>query len=61
MQLHQDYENFRVCIDFFLVTAWVGTPTGKEGQALRWIDPQLALAEQLLPADAPVLAALKQR
>ena len=59
--LEHDYPQFCVVIDFFLVTAWQGKPTGVEGQALRWIDPSTAAPGLLLPADAPVLDALQNR
>jgi 8-oxo-dGTP diphosphatase len=60
-QLEHDYSEYRVSIDFYLVTAWDGVPTGREGQALRWIDPEDVPPGMLLPADAPLLAALQSR
>ncbi len=32
-QIEHDYPDLHVCIDFFIVSAWHGTPTGKEGAA----------------------------
>jgi 8-oxo-dGTP diphosphatase len=59
MSLQHDYPDRRVSIDFFLITEWRNTPTGLEGQQLRWIKTEDLDAEQLLPADLPVVKALK--
>jgi len=53
--LEHDYPGMRVAIDFFLVRHWQGTPSGIEGQALRWLRPSEISPGQLLPADEPVL------
>ena len=58
--LEHDYADLRVCIDFFIVTSWQGTPSGIEGQQLRWIDENDLDAESLLPADAPIVKALRE-
>ena len=50
--LEHDYPEMRVEIDFFLVRKWRGTPSGIEGQALRWLRPAEISPGQLLPADA---------
>lgn len=59
-QIEHDYPDLHVCIDFFIVSAWHGTPTGKEGQQLRWIDVAELDEGLLLPADAPIVAALRE-
>ena len=46
-------------IDFFLVPDWTGTPVGRQGQALKWVTVEALNADELLPADAPVVDALK--
>jgi len=56
--LEHDYPDLLVSIDFFIVSAWKGTPTGIEGQQLRWVSEDDLEAGLLLPADAPVVAAL---
>ena len=58
-KLEHDYPETRVEIDFFLVRKWRGTPSGIEGQALRWLRPAEISPGQLLPADAPVLELLQ--
>ena len=40
------------------VLDWVGTPVGREGQALRWLMPQELAGAGLLPADLPIAARL---
>jgi 8-oxo-dGTP diphosphatase len=59
MELHHEYPDRIVDLEFFLVSEWEGEPAGLEGQEIRWlaaadIDPDL-----LLPADAPVLERLR--
>lgn len=56
--LNHDYPDIRVSIDFFIVSAWQGVPVGMEGQQLRWVDANELNAALLLPADAPIVAAL---
>ncbi|MEJ2128876.1 MAG: 8-oxo-dGTP diphosphatase MutT [Woeseiaceae bacterium] len=59
MELHHEYPDRIVDLEFFLVSEWEGEPAGLEGQEIRWIvaadiDPDL-----LLPADAPVVERLR--
>ena len=58
-RLQHDYPDTQVAIDFFLVTNWQGTPSGVEGQALRWLRASEISPDLLLPADAPVLDLLR--
>ena len=58
--IEHDYPEFSVAVDFFLVTAWEGTPDGAEGQSIRWVEAHELKAEMLLPADAPVVDALQR-
>jgi len=58
MQLHHEYPDRTVDLEFFLVTAWQGDPSGLEGQGIRWINPSDLDPEILLPADAPVVEQL---
>jgi 8-oxo-dGTP diphosphatase len=53
------YPEMHVIIDFFLVVKWTGEPTGRDGQQLDWVDARDLDAARLLPADMPVLEALK--
>jgi len=58
MDLHHEYDDRTVDLEFFLVTAWQGEPTGLEGQGVRWVNASELDPDELLPADAPVLEAL---
>ncbi len=59
MELHHEYPDRIVDIEFFVVTSWSGTPAGLEGQGLRWVLPSDLDPDILLPADVPVLEALQ--
>ncbi len=61
MNLRHEYDDRIVSIEFFIVSEWNSDPIGREGQALRWVPSELLDADELLPADVPVVAALKQR
>ena len=60
MELRHEYPDRIVDLEFFLVTAWRGEPLGLEGQGLRWLRPSDLNPDTLLPADAPVLEALRE-
>ncbi|MCH7830512.1 MAG: 8-oxo-dGTP diphosphatase MutT [Proteobacteria bacterium] len=59
MNLRHEYDDRVVSIEFFVVSEWRGDPVGREGQALRWVSAELLNADELLPADVPVVAALR--
>ncbi|MDH4056969.1 MAG: 8-oxo-dGTP diphosphatase MutT [Gammaproteobacteria bacterium] len=61
MNLRHEYDDRIVTIEFFIVSEWRSDPVGREGQELRWVPTGLLNAEELLPADVPVVAALQQR
>jgi 8-oxo-dGTP diphosphatase len=52
------YEHATVRLNFFRVTDWSGEPRPREQQAIRWQRLEQPMAEPMLPANAPVLAAL---
>jgi len=53
------YSHATVRLNFFRVTAWNGEPHPREEQAIAWQRFGAPLAEPMLPANAPVLAALE--
>jgi 8-oxo-dGTP diphosphatase len=59
MNLHHEYPDRSVSIEFFLIREWHSEPVGCEGQQLRWVAAAQLDAAELLPADVPVVAALK--
>lgn len=52
------YEHAHVRLNFFRVTRWRGEPHGRESQRFLWQRMDRLMAEPMLPANAPVLAAL---
>ena len=60
MNLRHEYEDRTVTIEFFVVSEWNSEPVGREGQELRWVRKESLDANQLLPADAPVVTALQR-
>lgn len=60
MNLHHEYPDRVVDLEFFIVTAWNGEPAGQEGQGLRWVLADQLDAAELLPADAPVVIKLQR-
>ncbi len=61
MSLRHEYDDRVVSIEFFIVSEWNSDPVGREGQELRWVPANSLNAGELLPANIPVVAALKQR
>lgn len=55
------YADRTVELDFFFVDEWRGEPTGLEGQGLRWVSVAELDAAELLPADAPLIDALREQ
>jgi 8-oxo-dGTP diphosphatase len=52
------YEHATVRLNFFRVTRWRGEPRSRENQHFLWQPIDAPAAEPMLPANAPVLAAL---
>jgi len=61
MNLRHAYDDRTVSIEFFIVSNWNSDPVGREGQELRWVAAELLEADELLPADMPVIEALRRR
>ena len=55
-----DYGDRSVEIVFWLVTAFSGTPAGRDGQALRWVHWSELDRVDLLEADLPMLPSLRE-
>jgi len=50
----------RLRLDVRRIRRWQGTPKGREGQALAWVQPEKLPRYDMPPADRPVVAALMQ-
>lgn len=59
LQLGHDYPERRVQLDVWRVQRFSGLPQPHEGQAFMWMRPDELDRLQLLPADAPVVKALR--
>jgi 8-oxo-dGTP diphosphatase len=54
------YDDFHLLMPLYLCRVWKGTPVPQEGQTLKWVRPmELGRLPQLLPADAPLVAMLR--
>jgi 8-oxo-dGTP diphosphatase len=53
------YPDKEVELDVWRVTAWEGMPSSQEGQHLEWVLPEELGDWQLLPADEPIIKALR--
>ncbi len=54
-----DYAHAAVRLRFFRVVAWSGTLHGRESQRFAWQSPDAISVDPLLPANAPILRALR--
>lgn len=59
MRLQHAYTYGQVLIDMWVVTRYDGEPQGLDGQALRWCHQDELAAVDLLPADRPIVRALR--
>jgi len=53
------YAAFHLLMPLFLCRVWSGQPTGREGQALRWVAPNRLSDWPMPPADLPLVAMLR--
>jgi mutator protein MutT len=58
-RISHSYSDRDVLIDVWRVREFVGTPHGLDAQALRWCTPDELERAELLPADKPIVAALR--
>lgn len=53
------YAEAHLLMPLYLCRVWKGTPTPLEGQALRWLRPRAMAGLPMPPADAPLVAMLR--
>lgn len=53
------YSEFHLLMPLYVCRVWRGTPTPLEGQALKWVRPARLSDYPMPPADAPLVAALR--
>jgi mutator protein MutT len=59
IRVRHAYDYGDVLIDMWVVRQYRGEPRGLDGQELRWCTPEELEATELLPADGPIVAALR--
>jgi mutator protein MutT len=59
IRVRHAYPTREVLLDMWVVTRFHGQPRGLDGQALRWCAQEDLPAANLLPADKPIVAALR--
>src|SRR3984885_1554727 len=59
IRVRHAYPAREVLLDIWVVTRYQGEPQGLDGQALRWVTQDELPAAKLLPADKPIVAALR--
>jgi mutator protein MutT len=59
IRVRHAYDYGEVLIDMWVVRQYRGEPRGLDGQELRWCTPEELEATELLPADGPIVAALR--
>ena len=59
IRVRHSYDYGDVLIDMWVVRQYSGEPAGLDGQALRWCTQEELESAELLPADAPIVAALR--
>ena len=53
------YENFHLLMPLYACRKWDGTPTSREGQALKWVRPQDLRSYPMPAADLPLIPILR--
>jgi 8-oxo-dGTP diphosphatase len=53
------YERFHLLMPLYLCRKWVGVPSAREHQALRWVRPQALANFAMPPADVNLIAMLR--
>jgi mutator protein MutT len=59
IRVRHAYPSREVLLDIWVVKGYRGEPQGLDGQALRWCTQEELAAAELLPADKPIVAALR--
>ena len=59
MRVRHAYPTREVLLDTWVVRQYQGEPRGLDGQALRWCSLEDLMTVELLPADAPIVQALR--
>jgi 8-oxo-dGTP diphosphatase len=61
IQVSHSYPSRDVLLDVWVVKSYSGEPCGLDGQALRWCTLEELEQAELLPADGPIVKALREQ
>lgn len=53
------YDSFHLLMPLYLCRVWQGTPVPREGQVLKWVQPERLGDYPMPPADVPLVAMLQ--
>ena len=53
------YDDFQLLMPVYACRVWKGTPSGREGQALKWVRPVKMSELPMPPADLPLIPLLR--
>lgn len=59
IRINHDYPEYPVLLDVWRVTEYDGKPKGLEGQSIRWVEVDNLEAQDLLPANQPIVRAIQ--
>jgi 8-oxo-dGTP diphosphatase len=59
MRIRHAYPSREILLDMWVVRSYSGEPQGLDGQALRWCTQNELAGVELLPADKPIVSALR--
>jgi mutator protein MutT len=59
IRVRHTYPYGEVLIDMWVVKSYSGSPRGLDGQALKWLSQEELESAELLPADGPIVRALR--
>jgi 8-oxo-dGTP diphosphatase len=54
-----EYESFHLLMPLYLIRRWTGAVTAKEHKAMAWVKPAMLTDYPMPPADAPLVAWLR--
>ncbi len=55
------YEAFHLLMPLYVCRMWMGHPTPKEGQGIKWAKPAELFNLPMVPADIPLISQLMER
>ena len=61
LDLTHHYPELSVHLDVWWVSRWLGQVRSRDGQVLRWVAADVLDSVSLLPADAPIVSAVRLR